>query len=322
MFHKLRELFRLTGLWSRFIYLLILRSPFDAARTILQAYFLQYCFHAMEQNNMKALYLSCTIFGVGSLLLFLYNGTIWMAFSSNSIRIMKVLREKIFINIAGISLKEMESKSTGEWITRLNTDVWQACSVLNQPFQLPHAVVSSVGMFVSAIFILTRNPFLFLMILLFLVPHLIISQKLIAKPITKLNEKAQEITAKNTSIMNAMVTCADTAFLYDAKELLMKQFEDSSLELRNANMRIRKRNAINAGLLPIMGLGGYLILLFIGATWIMNGEMTFGELTAIFQYRGGLLTGAAMLTNCFISMNQSQAGINRVLDTLNIQLEE
>jgi ABC-type bacteriocin/lantibiotic exporter with double-glycine peptidase domain len=322
MLHKLRDMFQITGLWSRFVYLLLLRSPFDAARTITQAYFLQYSFHAIEQKDMKALYLSCTIFGIGSLLLFLYNGTIWVAFSSNSIRIIKILREKIFIHISGISLKEMESKSTGEWITRLNTDVWQACSVINQPLQLPHAVVASVGIFVSAIFIITRNPFFFLLILLFIIPHLIMSQKLIAKPITKFNEKAQEITAKNTFIMNAMITCADTAILYDAKDLLMKQFEESSLELRNANMRIRKRNALNSGLLPIMGLGGYLTLLFIGSTWIINGAMTFGELTAIFQYRGGVLVGAAMLTNCFISMKQSQAGINRVLDTFNIQVEE
>jgi len=131
----------------------------------------------------------------------------------------------------------------------------------------------------------------------------------------ELNKKSLESTAKNTGEMTALITCADVALLYDGQDYLIEKFENSSLELFRAKMKLIKRNAINAAIaiLPF-GLTGYLVLLIISGGWIERGDLTFGDLTAAFQFRGGILLGANMLINSIVSIKSSMAGIQRLND--------
>ena len=138
----------------------------------------------------------------------------------------------------------------------------------------------------------------------------------------RLATKVQESAARNVTDMNTLVTCADTAILYDAQGFLLRRFEESSLEIRRASMRIQHRRAIGSGLLPLMGMSGYLVVLLIGGGWIAAGDMTFDELTAVFQYRGGVLTASMMLINSLVNIKTALAGVKRVNETMCIGLEE
>jgi hypothetical protein len=42
----------------------------------------------------------------------------------------------------------------------------------------------------------------------------------------------------------------------------------------------------------------------------------FGDLTAAFQYRGGVLIGANRLVNCVVSIGASAAGVRRVMEIM------
>ncbi|NLP45383.1 MAG: ABC transporter ATP-binding protein, partial [Peptococcaceae bacterium] len=156
----------------------------------------------------------------------------------------------------------------------------------------------------------------------FIIPHILISHLFLAKPMFRYAMSVQEATARNTTDMNAIVTCADTAILYDAQGFLLRRFEKSSLEIRKANMKIQQRKALGIGLLPLMGMCGYLVILLIGGSRVQAGNITFGELAAAFQYRGGLLKSTMMFINSFINIKASQAGIKRVNETMCITLEE
>ena len=81
-------------------------------------------------------------------------------------------------------------------------------------------------------------------------------------------------------------------------------------------MKIHARNALSAGILPLFGLGGYVTLLVVSGSWIADGLFTFGDLTAAFQFRGGVLIGSLALINCLISIQASMAGVRRVNETL------
>lgn len=318
MIRQVQELFKITGNGLRFMILLIFRCPFDTLRTILEASFLQISFIAISENNYHKLYIICAIFGIGSMFLFLYNGIVWMTFSGFVIHLVCVLREKLFVHISGLSLEQIESRSSGEWFTRLNSDVSQAMAVINQPIHLTHAAVALVNICFSSVIIAVVNPKFLGIVLLFLIPHILFSQFLVAKPIGILATKSQEATAWNTSSLNSFITCADTAVLYDAKDFLQKNFEETSLTLRKINMQIKLRNAISNALLPALGMTGYLVLLILGGTWIAKGDITFGGLTALFQYRGGVLLGSLMLTNSLINIKTDLAGVKRVNDTIHM----
>ena len=74
---EIAKLFKVAGKTRRFIILTLLRCPFDALHTVLQASFLKFAFSAINKGNKNELFHACTLFGIGSMLLFLYNGTVW-----------------------------------------------------------------------------------------------------------------------------------------------------------------------------------------------------------------------------------------------------
>ncbi|NLC69424.1 MAG: ABC transporter ATP-binding protein [Clostridiaceae bacterium] len=252
----------------------------------------------------------------------MYNGIVWTLYATYVTRWVGAIRQKLFGHISCLSLQQIEAKPSGEWITRLNIDVQAATALLNQPVHLPHAVVATINICVSSMILVLMNPGIFGLIIAFVIPHVLLSQLCIARPVTCLAMDVQEAVAKNTTDMNALVTCADIAMLYDAREFLLKRFEESSLEIRRVNMKIQYRRAMGSGLLPLTGMGGYLVILLAGGSWIAAGSTTFGELTAAFQYRGGMLIGSMMLINSLMNIKTALAGVKRVNETMHITLEE
>lgn len=315
------KLFKSVGHGLHFIILLIFRCPFDAMNTFIQANFLRYSFDAISQNNGEKLAWVCLIFGLLNSFLFLYNGTVWTLYSSFLVKFTVTLRNILFSHISDLPYEQIEMKPSAEWITRLNADAQTALGIVGHPLQLPHAAYSIVNIIISAIFLVHMNPVFFVMVLAFIIPHMLISQLFIARHMTKLAIKAQEETSSNTSNLNTIITCADTAILYDARDYLLNRYEESSLRLLKANMKLRVRSAVGNGLLPLLGMSGYLLILLVASDWISKGKLTFGELTSAFQYRGGVLVGFMILISCIVSIKASIAGIKRVNETLELPLE-
>lgn len=318
MLSEYKKLLGITGHGWTFLFLLMLRAPFDIASTMINAVFLQSAFDIIGRNDAGALTHACLIFGIASLCLFLYNGIVWSIYAPFAARMEGKLRTKLYEKIASFSYEKIEATSHGEWVTRLNTDVEMpfSCAV-----HLPHAACSIVNISVSAVILWFLNPAVLGWVLLFVVPHIIVSQLLIARAMPDMNKKSLEAAAKNTGELTALITCADIAALYDSHGYFMKRFEKSSLALFRANIKIHARSALNSGILPLFGLSGYLILLIVSSGWIADGIFTFGDLTAAFQYRGGVLVGSIMLINCFISIQSSMAGIKRLNETMDEKTE-
>jgi len=302
----------------RFVFLILLRSPVNIAMTFVNAFFLQQAFNSIMQNNSRQLINTCVIFGIASLCIFLYNGSVWSVYAAPLVTKMEgTLRIKLFRKISSLSYEKIEALPQGEWLTRLNTDV-------QMPFSesWPHTAVAVVNICVSSYLLWRLDTAVFGWILLFVIPHIAFSQLLIARAMPGFNKKSLAAMAQNTDELTTLVTCADIAALYDGQEYFMKRFEKSSRDLLQANMKMHARNALGAGVLPLFGLGGYLTLLIVSSRWIAEGRLTFGDLTAAFSYRGGVLLGALMLINSLISIQAGMAGIRRLNVTLAEETEE
>jgi len=309
---------RMTGDGWKYAILILLRSPVDVLFTWTQASFLQRAFNAVGSADGAGLADACIYFGIATFCVFLYNGVVRVFFAPFCVRMERKLRVKLYARIASFPYERIESLPHGEWLTRLNTDVQMPFS---QPVHVPSAACSVVNISVSAIVLWSINPAVFGWVILFVIPHILISQLLIARAMPGLNRQSLEATARNTGELTALITCADVAALYDGQAYLLKRFEESSLDLLKAKMRIVRRNALGAAILPLFGLGGYLVLLIVSSGWIANGQLTFGGLTAAFQYRGGVLVGSLMLINCLITIQASMAGIRRINETMSDQTE-
>ncbi len=315
MFRELGKILKITGGKLKFITLLILRAPFDAAWNTIQAAFLLFAFNAVETGNRAALGGACLFFGIAVLCAFLYNGTVWSVYAPFVTRREAKLHVKLFEKISSLSYERVEASPPGDWLTRLNTDVQSA--FLSQPLQLPHLVNAALRAGISAAALWIISPQILGLVVIFVVPHILFNQLFVARAMPKLNKRALEVNGANTDCLNAVITCADISALYGGEEFLMERFERTSRELFRAKMKMHFKKAVSDGVVPLFGLGGYLTLLIICAGRIADGSMGFGDLVAAFQYRGGgLIWGTNMFIACVTNIGAGMAGLRRINEVM------
>lgn len=298
-----------------YIKLLILRCPFDAILTIINAYFLGYSFESISQGSEIKLRNTCLYFAFACALLFLYNGNIWSLYARFVTRFVGKLRKMVFSSILHMPIKKFDEKSSGEWMTRLNSDAQMTINLINAPFNIPHAVVSVVNIAVSALLLYQINTTLTFFTLLFVIPHVAVNRKLVYTKVAKLMEQSQEYVERNVTCFSTFITCADIVSLYDAKDFVMEAYENSSIEIVRSNLRIHSKRAINNLVIPLFGMGGYIVILLLGLVMIRRNVLTFGTLTAALQYRGAILMGTMLFINSMTEIRTNAVGLRRMEET-------
>ncbi len=308
-FHKL---IKRLGILRKYVFWLLLRSPFDALRTWMTAAMMKSVFQCLQTSDQRTLPLLCIGYGLLCTLLFVYNGVVWSSYAAFAAKTQAMLQKKMIERLRNQPYGRLENRLTGEWLTRLNSDIEEACMMMNAPLRIPHAVVAVVNTLLSAYLMMRSSLLLTGIVCMCILPHLWLNYRLVLKGIPVLKETAQKALAKCTSDIGPLMTQAEAILVYDAGELLLNKCEESSLNLMKANLRIHKKNAVGQMLKPLFGIGGYFLVLLIGCGLIGKGRMSFPELIYCFQVRSSVLGGVFMLVSCMGNIRANSVCIKRV----------
>ena len=208
----------------------------------------------------------------------------------------------------------MESHRSGEWLTRLNSDVQTAFMMMNGPLNIPHGVVAIINTMMSTLLLLGSSRHLFVVTWVFVLPHLLINHKLVLKHMPKLKAESQKAMAESTFAIKPLITEAETILLYDVSDLMMQKCEESSLKLMRIHMSMHMRNALSNVIMRLFGSGGYFALLLIGYSLIGNGKMVFADVVYCSQVRGSILAGVFMLITCLGNIRANTVCVKRIND--------
>ena len=312
MIKSLCNVFKQLGGTTTYCSLLLLRTPVDTVFCIINALFLRNVFQNIEAGEESGLWITCAAFGVANLCLFLYNGTMWGRFAAFSAGFVGKLKQLLFESMLKLPLERMEEKTTGAWLTRLNSDVGMTLNLLTGGLNLPHLVFATVRIAVTSVFLGSISPLLLAVELAVLLPHVFLRQQLVVRPMEQLTRKAQEAMEHATVYLEAAVECADTIRLYEADELLLKRYRESSLLVVKARLCSNVRKTIGELLQMLLSRGGYLLLFCFGCEMISAGKLDFGTLTEGLQYRSGMLMGSMMWLNSFAEVRKNSVGLKRM----------
>lgn len=184
------KLIKQMDIWRKYIFLLLLRSPFDAVRTWMLANLMKSVFHCLETGHAGSLPEICVVYGLICTMLFLYNGIIWSHYAAFSAKTEVRLQEKMFEKILGLPLKRVDRRFSGEWITKLNSDIQAAFTIMSGPMNLPHLAVAVINTMLSS-FLMFKSSRLFLCVTwIFIVLQLFINHKIVFETIPKLKEES------------------------------------------------------------------------------------------------------------------------------------
>ena len=315
--NELWRLIKRMGIQRKYIILLLLRSPFDALRTWMLAGLMKSVFLFLETDAYITASLPeiCVVYGLISTMLFVYNGVIWSMYAAFSAGAEACLQKKMLEKLLGLTLKQAESRFSGEWITKLNSDIQAAFTMMNGPLNIPHLAVAVINTLLASFLMFKSNLLLWGVTWIFVLAQLFFNYKIVLKPISKLKEEAQNAMSENTSAIKPLITDADAILLYDAGGLMMKKCVESSRKLMKINMKIHVRNALSDAGMLLFGATGYLMILFIGYGFVCNGAMAFSDVVYCFQVRGSMIAGASMFITCLNNIKANSVCVKRIHNT-------
>ena len=303
------------GIKRKYIFLLLLRSPFDAIKTWMLANLMKSVFLSLETGQSDKLFKICVAYGLMCAMLYIYNGTVWSNYAAFSAKTEVMIQKAMLGRILSMPLKQIDSYASGEWITRLNSDIQAAITMMNGPLNIPHVVVAVINTIVSS-FLMFGSSFLMLGVTwLLILPHLLINDRIALSPLPKLKEKALNFLSENTAAVGPLIAEADTIVLYGAEKLMMKTCNETSRKLMKINMEMHVRSALSDVVMRLFGMGGYLVVLLMGYRLISNGIMTFSNVVYCFQVRGSILAGMLMFITCLNNLKTNSVCIKRINDT-------
>ncbi len=307
MLKRIWLLFKMTGDIKRFICLTILRCPFDFLYTSLQAVLISSSFAFITNRDSSGLGWLCVIFVFAFLLLFLYNGTVWNKYATFTVRFTAKLRSIIFINLCKLKPEIILAKNRGEWLSKFGSDTDVAAAVLNKPLHLPHFVVSAFSFTLCSVIMLFINPASLFIILILILPYILLNNIFIIPKISVLTKSCQSQMALSTEALISIISCKSIAVIYDAEELLFDKFIKASKSIKNIQVKIGLFRAINDSTAVFFGYLGYVLLII-----YTGGYAPLSEVTAILQYRQGIIQALTMLTSCIINLRSADAGLERI----------
>jgi len=302
------------GVLRKYIFLLMLRAPFDAIRTWMLAGLMKTTFLCLEIKDMDKLLSVCIFYGLICALLFFYNGTVWSVYAAFAAKMEAQVQKLMLESMLKLPLRRVESHRSGEWFTRLNSDVQTAFMMMNGPLNIPHGVVAIINTLMSTLLLLGSNRHLFVVTWVFVLPHLLVNHKLVLRHMPKLKAESQKAMEESTSAIKPLITEADTILIYDAGDLMMQKCEESSLKLMRIHMSMHMRNALSDVIMRLFGSGGYFALLLIGYGMNCDGRMVFADVVYCLQVRGSILVGVFMLITCLGNTRANAVCVKRIND--------
>ncbi len=263
----------------------------------------------LEAANLPVVYRYGAIM-VGMALLSLVFGTLAGKFAAGaSAGFAANLRESIYANIQRFSFSNIDKFSVPGLVTRMTTDI---TNVQNAFMMIIRVAVRSPLMLVFSyamcLIISPRMSLMFLIAVVFLVAVL---GGIMAVTLKIFNQVFHKYDDLNASVQeNISGIRVVKAFVREDYET--EKFSRASATLKKMFVKAEGLLAFNN---PAMMVSVYFCILsasWLGAQFIVAGDMSAGELTSLFSYIMSLLMGLMMLSMVVVMISMSLASIRRI----------
>lgn len=225
----------------------------------------------------------------------------------------KNLRKAMFHNIQTFSFSNIDKYSTAGLVTRLTTDVTNLQMAYMMTIRMAIRALFSMVFAMGGAFFLNAKVasiYLIAVILLALVVSVIMSHA--AKFFRQVFQKYDDLNAS----VQENVSGIRVVKAYVREDYEINRFEKAALNIYNMFVRAEKNIIVN---MPIMMLTVYTCILaisWVGAHYIVAGDMETGDLMALLTYCMNILMSLMMLSMVFVMISMSSASGERIAEVI------
>jgi len=196
-------------------------------------------------------------------------------------RIVFQLRSQLFDALVYRSIAFFDQRRTGELINRLASDttVLQNTVTVNVSMALRFALQGA-----GSITILLWTSWRLAIVMLAVVPVVALGATLYGRSLRKLSKQVQDALARASEVAEESLSGIRTVRSFDREAMESSRYTqavEDSFELARQRARV---GAIFTGFVGILGYGAIAAVLWYGGVLLLDGRLTFGELTSFLLY--------------------------------------
>ena len=223
------------------------------------------------------------------------------------------LRESIYNNVQTFSFSNIDKFSVPSLVTRMTTDITNVQMAFMMCIRIAvRSPLTFIFSFAMCMYICPQIAPTFLVAVVFLI---VVLGSIMAVTIKIFNEVFRRYDDLNASVQeNVSAIRVVKAFVREDYE--GKKFNRASNMLYKLSVKAESLLAFNN---PAMMISVYFCIIMVswlGAHYIVAGDLTTGDLTSLFSYIMGLLMSLMMLSMVIVMISMSLASIRRIAEVL------
>ncbi len=267
----------------------------------------------LEKANLPVVYRYGAIMVVLALVSLLFGALAGKYAASASSGLSANLREAIYARIQTFSFSNIDKFSVPGLVTRMTTDITNVQNAFMMVIRVAvRAPMLFVFSFAMCLFISPATSQMFLFAVVFLV---VVLGAIMVVTLNIFNRVFQKYDDLNASVQeNISAIRVVKAFVREGYE--NHKFSKASGNLYKMFVKAEGLLAFNN---PAMMLAVYFCILsasWLGAQFIVAGDMTTGDLTSLFSYIMSLLMSLMMLSMVVVMISMSMASVRRIGEVL------
>ncbi|NOZ67570.1 MAG: ATP-binding cassette domain-containing protein [Alphaproteobacteria bacterium] len=233
-------------------------------------------------------------------------------------RVVADIRKAVFSNVIRLSPTFFEKNLTGDIISRLTTDTTVIQSAVGSSISI---ALRNVLTLVGGLIFMAVTSAKMLGLVLLVVPLVVVPIIVLGRRVRKLSTKTQDKTAEVSAVANETIGAVQTiqGFTQEVRESLrFSTYVEATFDM--AVRRIKIRSWL-MGLVILMMFAAMDFVLWIGASDVISGEMTGGELASFVMYAAMVAGAVGSLSEVYGELQRAAGAISRCVSIIHTEAD-
>lgn len=223
------------------------------------------------------------------------------------------VRNEVFAKVESFSMTEFNKFSTASLITRSTNDIQQIQMVLILVLRMVlQAPIMAIGAIMKAYHTAPSMSWIIILAIVIMMGIILILFS-IALPkfqlLQKLVDKLNLVTRQNLTGLRVIRA-------FNNEKVEQKKFEIANVDLTNANLFVNRLMVIMQPLIMVIFNFTALLIIWVGAHLIGNGNLQIGDMMAFMQYAMQVIMAFLMVSIVFIMFPRAAVSAKRVVEVI------
>ncbi len=231
-------------------------------------------------------------------------------------RMVNDFRSELYAHLARLSLAFHSRRQVGDLLYRLTSDTFAIQTLTMNGF---FPILTSVVLLVGMIVVMVRMDPLLTLVSLAIVPLLFLAIARLSSRITALSTDARTKESAFWSVAQRTMGAIRVIQAFTTEPEEHSRFVERSTESLAANLRLYTFQSAYSAFVNVLIALGTAVVLYIGASHVLDGTLSIGEVLVFTTYLASLYAPINSLTQTWGLIQGAKVGAERVFEILETQ---